>query len=413
MKSVIIDGSISGISGNMILGALIDLGGDKEKIINLGEYLKDTYDDLRDIKIEVKKISRKGINSTYVDIKLDEGHGERKPSELISIINKAIEDLNLSEKGSKFALEILNKILEAEKIVHGKESNEIHLHETGSFDTIIDIVGTIILCEQLNLFSDSRWYGLPLAVGGGKVNFSHGEVSVPAPATLEILKNANYKIFGGPVSYELATPTGVAILTTLIDKQVDYFPLVKVKKLGYGGGSFDFKEVPNVLRIVIGTIKDNNLDREIISVIETNVDDLTGEVLGNLITNMMNSGKIKDINVIPTITKKNRPGYIIKITANIQDEEFVVKKLIYESGSLGIRIFHTERIILKRKIVKKEVTINNSKFIIPIKVSWNSLGVINYKPEFDNVKKIAEKLKLPVNIVLDKIIKNIDENDLI
>ena len=152
MKSVIIDGSISGISGNMILGALIDLGGDKEKIINLGEYLKDTYDDLRDIKIEVKKISRKGINSTYVDIKLDEGHGERKPSELISIINKAIEDLNLSEKGSKFALEILNKILEAEKIVHGKESNEIHLHETGSFDTIIDIVGTIILCEQLNFF---------------------------------------------------------------------------------------------------------------------------------------------------------------------------------------------------------------------------------------------------------------------
>ncbi|MBD3229058.1 MAG: nickel pincer cofactor biosynthesis protein LarC [Candidatus Lokiarchaeota archaeon] len=413
MKIIVIDGSICGISGDMVLSALIDLGGDKEKISNLANYLKENFDEIKDLSVEIKKINKSGINSTFLEIEIEEINSYRGSEKLINILDETLEAQGVSDKSKELARKILKKILKAESAVHNEIINNIHLHETGSFDTILDIVGTVLLCEDLDIIEDTTWFGLPLAVGGGTINFSHGTFSVPAPATMNILKNANYKIRGGPVNEELATPTGVAILTTLVEKQSDFIPEMNLKRIGRGSGVKNFDSVANILRILYGDSNKKVGKWEYISQIETNIDDIPGEIIGNLIDKMEISGKIKDINVISNITKKNRPGYIIKILSDISNEKENIDFLIRETGTLGVRVSRIRRKILNRKIIKKKIKISDGTFEISIKVAWDKSGLINYKPEFDEVKKIAEKLQLPTRVILKKIISRIDENDLL
>ena len=413
MKSIIIDSSIAGISGDMFLSSLIDMGGNKEKVIELSKYLQENFEEINTFTIKIEKVLRKGISSTFLNIQIDEKHSDRSSRELLEFLNRTLNDMEISKEGKKVANEILDKILNAEAVVHKKNKNEIHLHETGSFDTIFDIVGAVLLCEDLDLLKNTVWFGLPLAVGGGTINFSHGTVSVPAPATIEILKNVKYKIFGGPIDVELATPTGVAILTTLIKKQVDFLPKIIINKIGYGAGFNNFSEIPNVLKLLMGGIEDLNENWEEISVIETNIDDVSGEIIGNLITEMISSGKIKDINVISTITKKNRPGYIIKVISDIINEKENINYLMHETGSLGVRLNRIKRKILDREIISKKIIINNKEFEISLKIGRDESGIINIKPEIDDVIIIAKKLNIPVHLILKRINKYIEDNDFI
>jgi hypothetical protein len=412
MKIVVIDGSIAGVSGDMFLSALIDLGGDKNKILELANYLNEKYEEIQ-IKINVHKTDRKGIQATLIEIKIEDQISTRTAEEILKKLVNTLNNVNISEKGKKLAIEILNKIIQAESVVHGKDIKEIHLHETGSFDTILDIVGTLLLCEDLNLLDNTRWVSLLLSVGGGEITFSHGKISVPAPATTEILNQSKFKIRGGPVKTELATPTGVAILTTLAGKQIDFMPTMKVEKIGYGAGVKNFQEISNVLRIIIGESGNFMEGWEIISEITTKVDDISGEIIGNLITNMINSGKIKDIDVIPTITKKNRPGYLITLLSNLDNELDNIKYLISETGTLGVRVSHVSRRVLEREIVKKKVELKNIEFEIAIKVSRDESGIINFKVEMDDANHIAESLGLPLRIVLKRIYEKLNKNDFI
>ncbi|MHA1269747.1 MAG: nickel pincer cofactor biosynthesis protein LarC [Candidatus Helarchaeota archaeon] len=413
MNVVIIDGSISGISGDMVIAALIDLGGNKEKIYELRDYLVANFDDLRSMDIEIKKVVRGGIYSTYINLKMDEINTYKSSKELMNTIKKVLMGIKATKEETELALKIMTRLIEVESKIHGKNISDVHLHELSSFDTILDIIGTTILCKDLGLLENTEWLGLPLAVGGGKVSFSHGIYSVPAPATMEILKNANYKIVGSTANCELATPTGVAILTTLVKKQINSISEMKVKKIGYGAGSKEIPGVCNVVRFIIGERLIDDLDWEEISVLETNIDDVTGEIIGNIITEMMESGNIKDINVIPTITKKNRPGYIIKVISDIQNENNNIKYLMRETGTLGVRVYRIRRKILKREIVHKLVRIKDKDFNIPFKVSWADTEVINFKPEFNDVKRISKELKLPIQKIIKIIYNEINENDFI
>ncbi|MHA1253167.1 MAG: nickel pincer cofactor biosynthesis protein LarC [Candidatus Helarchaeota archaeon] len=413
MRVVIVDCSIAGVSGDMFLAALIDAGANAEKLIELANYLKLNFEELRDIKIKNEHVNRKGIKSTVLKIELEEDHLEKTPQKLFKILNKALSDFKVSSYGREIANKILDKIINAECKVHGKNIDAIHLHETGSFDTIFDIVGVIILTEDLKILQNTVWFGLPLVVGGGKVTFSHGTYSVPAPATTEILKQAGYKIMGGPIDKELATPTGTAILTTLIQDQVDFLPEIRIESVGYGAGNNDFKEIPNVLRIIIGNAENIATNWEWVSVLETNVDDVSGELLGNLIENIMKEGRTKDISIIPTITKKNRPGYIIKIITDLQNEDFNLNYLMKETGTLGVRVNRIKRKVLNRKTIKKEVQINGKKFEIPIKISYDKFGIVNFKPEFEDVKKVAKELGKPFRIILKEINERLNENDFV
>lgn len=412
MKNVIIDGSIAGVSGDMFLSALIDLGGDKNKIIELANHLNEKYEDVH-VSINVGKTDRKGIQATLLDIKIEDKNSTRTAEEVLKNLKRTLNDVKLSEKAKKLGINILNKIIHAESVVHGKDIQKIHLHETGSFDTILDIVGTLLLCEDLKLFENTTWSSLLLSVGGGEITFSHGTFSVPAPATTEIIKGSNFKIRGGPVKTELATPTGVAILTTLTAEQIDFIPTMKVERVGYGAGTKNFQEISNVLRIIIGESEDFMEGWEIISEITTKVDDISGEIIGNLITNMINSDKIKDIDVIPTITKKNRPGYMITILSSIDNELDNVRYLISETGTLGVRVSHVSRKVLKREIVKKKVELKNIEFEIQIKVSRDESGIVNFKVEMNDANNIAERLGLPLRIVLKRIYEKLNKNDFI
>ncbi|MEM0005559.1 MAG: nickel insertion protein, partial [Ignisphaera sp.] len=220
--------------------------------------------------------------------------------------------------------------------------------------------------------------------------FSHGIVSVPAPATLEILRSKGFPFIGKEVDAELTTPTGAAIIVNLAKKVMTIYPLIRIQKTGYGAGFRDFKEFPNITRIFVGEILERETMLEEILLIETNLDDVTGETLGYLMEKLFNEGA-KDVCFIPVYAKKNRPAHIIRVMADEEKVEHLVKLLIKETGSLGVRIEKLHRYVLKREFVNLELPTELGQVIVRIKVEKDSDGkIINFKPEYEYVKLIAE-----------------------
>ena len=225
--TIIIDPQSSGISGNMIIGALVDLGADKNE---LEEVMEKSAKIIGEINVIFDKINKKGIDATYCHVEMLDKKSHVHYNELVDKINA----LNLDESIKKTSLNIFKRIAIAESKVHGKNLDEIHFHEVGASDAVADVVGSVWAYYSLNLDKE-KIIGLPISVGGGQVKTAHGILPVPAPAVLEILNGLNFK--GGPVSSELATPTGCAIYAELCDEINEFIPLVKAKKTGYGAGS--------------------------------------------------------------------------------------------------------------------------------------------------------------------------------
>ena len=381
---IVIDPYIAGISGDMILCSLVDLGANKNKILEGIESSKKFLPDSKINKIDFAKTKKHGIESTGLVLDISEKNHERKGSEIKQAIVNSANDLDLSEDTKNFVESCIDTLISAESKIHGISASSVHFHEASSIDTLIDILGVGIAIEDLGILNDEIAC-MPICVGGGTITFSHGTMTNPASAVLEIFKNSNLLIHGGTVKNELTTPTGACILANLTNNPIEFYPSMKIESIGYGAGKNDFENFSNVLKVVKGIKK--NLESDSVTVLETNVDDVSGEILGNLIEKIMNDGA-KDVSIYHGITKKGRPTNLVSIICDNATMDKITNTLIDETGTLGIRVNYSDRIIVPRTIHEKKIRICDEIFNVRYKTS-SFKGKSTFKIEFEDLKKIA------------------------
>ena len=388
---VIIDSQVAGISGDMLLSALINIGAKKSKIID-GIHIAENYLSGSKIqKIDFEKTVRHGIEATQLLLDIKENTHERKGIEIQECIMLASDKIDLSEKAKVFARESIRSLINAESKIHGEHIESVHFHEASSIDTIVDIIGIAIALDDLNFFAEEI-ISTPVAVGGGTLSFSHGIVSNPASAILEIFRNTNIVISGGQVKDEMTTPTGASLLVNLTKNCSEFYPSMRVKSIGYGAGKKNFEGFANVLKIVRGE-KTDQFKQDSVQILETNVDDVSGEVLGHLIDKIMSSGA-KDITVSPAITKKGRPTHLVSIICDTESINGILNTLVSETGTLGVRIRNSSRYVVPRVIVTVPVVIHGKNFAVKCKVVKSGDVVNHFKVESSDIKLIADSLFL-------------------
>lgn len=410
MNIFYIDTTSSGISGDMFLSALLGLINSKDKIISELLELKNYLSGVKDLKIVLKTINRSGIQINQLEIKIEESKTHRKAKSLINALNMFMNEKNFSDSAKKYANNVLESLIQAEKEVHGELTNQIHLHELSSVDTLIDILGVTRVIDLLGAFkNDFKIHCSKLPLGGGTINSAHGTLAIPAPATLKILQKSNISVYGGPIESELVTPTGAALLSNLKPLLSPYE--MKIEQVVYSTGKKQFKNFINILRIFYGNNEEmvtNNESHlltnyiETVTILETDVDDVTGELVGYFIENMQKED-ILDIQVIPSITKKNRPGHVIKILCFPKYKFQIIERIIEELGTLGVRVNTIERICIDREVEKKNIEIDGKEYEIRFKISFinapNGRKIINIKPEYEDLKNIGILSKIPLKTV--------------
>ncbi len=405
---IVIDPYVAGISGDMILCSLVDMGADKNKIL---EGIKSSEKFLSGSilkKIDFTKVNKHGIESTGLILEIDEKTHERKGSEIKQAIKKSANELGLTEKTKNFVESCIDTLILAESKIHGTPIESVNFHEASSIDTLVDILGVAIAIEDLGIF-DEEIVSMPICVGGGTITFSHGTMTNPTSAVLEILKNSKLVIHGGMVKNELTTPTGACILVNLTNTSIEFYPSMKVDSIGYGAGKNNFDNFSNVLKIVRG-IKKNNFESDSVIILETNVDDVSGEILGNLIEKIMHDGA-KDASIYHGITKKGRPTNLVSIICDNDTIDKITDTLITETGTLGIRVTSSNRIIVPRKIHEIKIILNEKTFNVKYKVSTFN-GKSTFKIEFEDLKKIANYLDKSIKETESLIRKEIVQKDI-
>jgi pyridinium-3,5-bisthiocarboxylic acid mononucleotide nickel chelatase len=412
-KISIIDAQIAGLSGDMLLSALIDLGADKKKVID-SIYSCENFipgSKIKDVRFE--KVNSNGFTATRFYFEYKDELLERKGIEIIKNISQYTEYLDLKPRSKSFIMDSIKTLIDAEAKIHGQPLDQVYLHEASSIDTFVDLIGCAIALEDLKIF-DSTILSTYISIGNGLTTFSHGTIPNPTNAILEIFRGKSFVLTGNDQG-ELTTPTGAAMLVNLASACIRYYPPFIPERIGLGAGHRKLKDRPNVLRIVTG--KDPvipYLNNEKMFLIETNIDDVDGEIIGNLIEVLMKEGA-RDVTIIPGITKKNRPVNIIRILSDIVKTDILIDKLFKETGTSGIRINEINRITLERNIIIIEVAINYSKYDIRVKITRDSSNnIINIKPEFNDLKKIAEieesSLKAIQELVMFQIFKKFKAN---
>ena len=388
---IVIDPQIAGISGDMLLSSLIDLGADKNEIINSIKKTEKFLSGSTIKKIDFQKTKKHGIESTELILEIDENISKRKGIEIKKAILDSVNELNLSIKAKTFAESCINTLISSESKIHGINEDSVHFHEASSIDTLIDIVGVTIACENLKLF-EKKIVCLPVSVGGGTVSFSHGTMSNPASAVLQIFKNSNLNIQGNNSREELTTPTGACILANLTNNSIEYYPSMNITSIGYGAGQKDFENFSNVLKIIQGD--ENNFEMDSVKILETNIDDVSGEILGHLIEKIMDQGA-KDVSIYPGITKKGRPTNLVCVICDDGKVDSIIDTLVLETGTLGIRISNSNRFIVPRTKHSFSLTFDGKSFEVNYKKSSHN-GKTHFKIEFDDLKNMSNALDRPI-----------------
>ena len=391
---IVIDPQIAGISGDMLLCSLVDLGADKNQIVEGIKKIEKFLPDSKINKIDFQKIQKNGIESTELILEIDEKISERKGVEIKNAIINSVNELQLSDKARSFAESCINSLISSESKIHGISEDSVHFHEASSIDTLIDIVGVTIACEKLKFFEE-KIVCLPVSVGSGTVSFSHGTMSNPASAVLQIFKNSNLIIKGNNANEELTTPTGACILVNLTDNSVEHYPSMNISSIGYGAGQKNFELFSNVLKIVQGN--QGKMEMDSVKILETNVDDVSGEILGYLIEKIMKVGA-KDISIYPGITKKGRPTNLISVMCDDEKIETITDILVLETGTLGVRISDSNRLIVSRINHSFSLTFEGKSFEINYKKSTYKEKT-HFKIEFEDLKNISETLDKPIRDV--------------
>jgi pyridinium-3,5-bisthiocarboxylic acid mononucleotide nickel chelatase len=400
-RIAIIDSQITGISGDMLLSSLIDAGANKDKVINA---ILSCQNFLKGSKIIgaafVKTISH-GFSAMEFQFNYKDSYYDRRGMDMYRSLASCCDSLDLEQRAKTFALESLKTVIVAEALIHGQEISTVHLHEASGLDTFADLVGCAIALQDLNLF-ECQIFSTQVAIGGGVIKFSHGIIPNPSNMILEIFKNKTFTLVGGQVDEEITTPTGAAMLVNLTSETINYYPSFTPEKIGYGAGQKKFKDMANILRLIIGKsslLVKSNTDTTYI--IETNVDDISGEIIGNLIELLTEAGA-KDVTAIPGISKKNRPTHLIRVISDQTQMNSILEMLFRESGSTGMRVQEIQRFILPRSIVTVPISICDKNFNIHVKIAKDTSGkTINIKPEFEDIKLIASRVGISVKRAME------------
>ena len=413
MKSIYFDLTNSGISGDMALASLLGLIPDSTQILTNLKDLKNKLKGVSKLELDLRIIKRMGIETNKLEIIIEESKTHRTPEDLSNALDEYLNENDFSNQAKEFARKVLNTLFKAEAEVHGKLIENIHLHELSSVDTLIDILGVTKVIDTIGGFDTGfSYYCSEVPLGGGKIKSAHGILPIPAPATVKILENSNLPVKGGPIEMELVTPTGAALLVNLHPTYTEFVPPMNLLKMSCGTGQKEFNAFSNTLRLFYGEIKHLIPSNELhiisdyveeVMILETAVDDVSGEILGNFI-NILGSEDILDVQIIPSITKKNRPGHVIKIICNPSSSYDLIFKTLKELGTLGVRFYSSKRVCVDRKIVNEKIEINGKWYKLNFKISFIKKGekteIINVKPEFEDLNVISKETSLPVKEIL-------------
>jgi len=364
----------------MMLAALLDLGTPFEGVFD--DVLK-----VADVDIEVKRINKGGIACNHVEVI---PHG-KSPGDFKDILDR-IKKSGLDRDVAESSIAVFRMLAEAEGKVHGTPVEEVHFHEVA--DSVADVVGT---CSALHGLGVESVYCTPVSVGGGTVKTAHGELPVPAPATLEVLRRSSLQWRGGPSEHELLTPTAAALLATFVTHPTEFMPPVKIECIGYGGGSLDTPH-PNVLRAVIGDITPA-MSTDSVVVLESNMDHAGGEVIAHAAERLFEGGAL-DVTLIPATMKKSRPGVVVTVIAPPEKARELARLLIKETGTLGVRMREQERIIAGREQSSVVIDVNGSTHEVGVKVARDASGsVIDVSAEYEDCRRVALVCRLTMRDV--------------
>jgi len=424
----------SGISGDMFLGALIDAGVSPALLTETVAALA------LDARLDISRVDRGGITATKVDVWVggqkdqprdeywrirrdqrvhervhghahsephlhdlradpehqdDALHGEHVHGRGLKEIKEIIQHAALSEPAKQRAIAIFEALARAEASVHNSNLEDVHLHEVGAVDAIVDIVCAAVGSEALGV---EQWICSPLNVGGGTVECAHGRLPVPAPAVIELLKGA--PIYSSDIQKELVTPTGAAIVSVLATRFGELPPL-RIAAGGYGAGSRDLPGFPNVLRLIVGeAVQESQLGKETVSVLEANLDDLNPQVFGYVMERLLEEGAL-DVFATPVQMKKNRPATVLTVLAQPQDAERLTRLIFTETSTLGVRMREERREVLVRRS-------------LPVKTPWGEVRmkianlngtVMNYAPEYEDCRRIASERGVPLKSVMQEAVR--------
>ena len=369
----------SGAAGDMILGALIDAGADQSHIeAALAEL------NLPGWNLEITETRRAGLKATDVRVRVEESTTPRPYREVDALLSNATLDATMSER----ARAVLRTLAEGEAVVHGTALDQVHLHETGATDAIVDIVGCCAALDSLNI---ERITSSAIATGSGSVTTDHGELPLPVPAVAAILAARDAPlIFRG--TDELVTPTGAAILATVADDFGDPPPM-KLRRWGHGAGDREF-DWPNVVRVLVGEAAEASEDRTPSIVLETNIDDMAPELLAHAVDELLEAGA-RDAWITPIVMKKGRPGFVLSALADGPDEEALTAVFFRETTTLGVRVAP----VTKRAVARDWVMTTVEGLPVRVKVGRRNGEVTNLAPEHDDALAVAEKTHLPLKEV--------------
>jgi uncharacterized protein (TIGR00299 family) protein len=398
-KIAVIDCQVAGIAGDMLMSALVDAGADRKKVADAIFACQKCLKGSKITKVSFDKVNTHGFSATQLTLAFKDSVHERKGAEMTGALEKTCDLLGISGKARRFAESSLKSIISAEAVIHGESPDSVHLHEASSIDTLADIVGCAVALEDLGLF-DAQVYSTKVAVGAGTLKFSHGKVPNPADAVLHIFKGKQFVLEGGQAKDELATPTGAALLANIARKSVDSYPPVVVEKIGYGAGCKKFAGFANLVRVTIGTAP-AAVEKDTVCLVETNVDDATGETLGNLIERLTGAGA-KDVTVLTGTGKKGRPSHLVRVICDNRLQDTMLDVLFGETGTLGARVQQVERVILPREVITVPVQVADSTFNVHVKVAKDAAGNVKVaKPEFEDIKIIATRCGMPARRVAE------------
>jgi len=374
----------SGISGDMTLGAFIDLGVPLSWVKSALSKLA-----LTDFDLTATPVFRHGINATHFHVQIKNNSEARDYGEIKSLIINS----GLAESVKKRSIGIFERISNAEAEIHGCPPEKVHFHEVGGIDAIVDVVGTALCVEYLNI---EKITASELPLGKGFVSCRHGTLPVPAPATLSILKGL--PVYGTEIQHELVTPTGAAIIADLAEV-FEPMPKMIVDKIGYGAGNRDLQSRPNILRII--TFKEEmQIDKleDTIGMVETCIDDMNPEIFGFIMERLFDKGAL-DVYFIPVFMKKNRPGTMVQVLCPVNRNEEIIKAILTETTSSGVRYHDVKR----AKIARELVTVKTPFGKIEAKRFQDPSGGVRIVPEYEVCRKIALERNIPIQVVYDTV----------
>ena len=372
----------SGISGDMTIGAFLDAGLSFGKLSKELSKLK-----IKGYRLKKTRVKRREITGTKFDCITDSRAEGRTIKEILSIIGRS----SLNNRVKNIAGSIFTNIAEAEAKIHGiRSKEEAHLHELGDTDSIVDIVGTGIAIDELGI---DGIYASDISMGRSFVKARHGILPIPSPASLELLKGVPVEI--SEIDAELVTPTGAGILKTL-SKGFGRMPRMEIDKIGYGAGSGELNERPNMLRVFIGEVR-SAFAEDRVSVIETNIDDMNPQNFEYLFEKLFKEGAL-DAYTTSVQMKKSRPAFLLTVLARPEDLNDLSSVIFSETTTTGLRVYDADRFVLERKFT----TVKTKYGTVKVKISQGPGGIVTSSPEYDECARIARSSKVPLKVVYDE-----------